>query len=135
MLLQQEEYVSLFEGENVVGAVDSLKENEVIKLNGDHDVFGDGTVVIKRAPGHTAGHQMLYLQLDEAGPLLLSGDLYHFTKNREVKGVPAFNFDKEMTLQTMDTIEAFIAQTNSKLWIRHDYEQNLEMPTSPDFLK
>ena len=40
-----------------------LKNAKRITLNNeDHDVFGDGTVVIKTAPGHTPGHQMLFLR-------------------------------------------------------------------------
>lgn len=135
LLLQQEEYAGLFEGESIISSVDSLKNNEFIKLNGDHDVFGDGKVVIKRAPGHTAGHQVLYVNLAETGPIVLSGDLYHFKKNKEVRGVPAFNFDKEQTIQSMDAIEAFIKENNATLWIQHDLEQNQTIAHSPEFAK
>ncbi|WAC01228.1 N-acyl homoserine lactonase family protein [Lacinutrix neustonica] len=45
---------------------------KVKKLNGDYDVFDDGSVIIKSMPGHTPGHQALYLNLVEAGPVLLS---------------------------------------------------------------
>ena len=135
LLLQKEEYASLFEGETVNPAVDSLKNNQSVKLDGDHDVFGDGSVIIKRAPGHTSGHQVLFLDLEETGPVLLSGDLYHFTKNREVRGVPAFNVDKELTLASMDAIEEFLKVKNAKLWIQHDFEQNQGLPTSPEYAK
>lgn len=135
LLLQKEEYAGLFEGESVVANVDSLKNNEFMKLDGDHDVFGDGTVVIKRAPGHTPGHQVLYINLPETGPIVLSGDLYHFTKNREGRGVPAFNTDKEQTFQSMDAIEAFIKEKNATLWIQHDFDQNQTIAHSPDFAK
>jgi len=53
------------------------------KLNGEFDVFGDGTVVIKSMPGHTPGHQVLFLNLAETGSVLLTGDLYHLYENRE----------------------------------------------------
>lgn len=135
VLLQEEEYAGLFEGEVVNPNVDSLKVNASVKLSGDHDVFGDGTVVIKRAPGHTPGHQILYVNLPETGPIVLSGDLYHFAKNREGRGVPAFNTDKDQSLQSMDTIEAFITEKNATLWIQHDYEQNQNIAHSPEFYK
>ncbi|HEX6721764.1 MAG TPA: N-acyl homoserine lactonase family protein, partial [Burkholderiaceae bacterium] len=44
----------------------------------DKDVFGDGTVVILRTPGHTPGHQALLVRLKEKGAVLLSGDAAHF---------------------------------------------------------
>ncbi|MEO9869062.1 N-acyl homoserine lactonase family protein [Ekhidna sp.] len=135
LLLQSEEYEGLFEGETVAPAVDSLRNNEFVKLTGDHDVFGDGSVVIKRAPGHTAGHQVLYVNLPETGPIVLSGDLYHFTKNRELRGVPAFNADKEQTLKSMDSVEAFLKEQSAVLWIQHDKEQNEGIAHSPEFHK
>lgn len=135
LLFQEEEYAGLFEGETVQPNVDSLKNNPSIKLSGDHDVFGDGTVVIKRAPGHTAGHQVLYVNLPETGPIVLSGDLYHFTKNREVKGVPSFNADRDQTLLSMEVIEAFIVEKKATLWIQHDYDQNQTIAHSPEFHK
>jgi len=133
LLFQQEEYTALFEGEQVAPNFDSLKNNEAVKLTGDYDVFGDGSVVIKKAPGHTPGHQVLFLDLPKTGPVVLSGDLYHFTKNRELRGVPAFNTDKEQTFQSMDAVEAFIKEKHATLWIQHDLEQNQGLPHSPAF--
>ena len=62
---------------------------------------------------------------------MLSGDLYHFTKNRTHKRVPSFNFDKEQTLETMDSIESFVKETGAQLWIQHDKEQNEAIKHSP----
>ncbi|RCS26120.1 N-acyl homoserine lactonase family protein [Polaribacter sp. WD7] len=90
------------------------------KLNGDYDVFGDGTVVIKYMPGHTIGHQVLYVEV--AGlkkPVLLTGDLYHFEENRTNKGVPSFNYNVEQTLESMDKFEAFAKEKNAEVIIQH----------------
>jgi glyoxylase-like metal-dependent hydrolase (beta-lactamase superfamily II) len=55
----------------------ALKDSKTKILNGlDYDVFGDGTVIIKAAYGHTPGHQVVYLKLAKTGPILLAGDLY-----------------------------------------------------------
>ena len=74
---------------------------------------------------------MLLVNLKNEGPVLLSGDLYHFTKNREHKRVPSFNFDKEKTLETMESIETFVKETGAQLWIQHDKEQNATIKHSP----
>src|SRR3546814_3784059 len=66
---------------------------KVEPLEGDKDVFGDGRVKILQMPGHTEGHQALLVRL-ASGPVLISGDQYHFTENREVGGVPSFNVDR-----------------------------------------
>ncbi|MDT7831419.1 N-acyl homoserine lactonase family protein [Flavobacteriaceae bacterium S356] len=118
-LVQENEYNFL--------AGDSTKVNPAIKdltkvkkLNGDHDVFGDGTVVIKSMPGHTIGHQVLYVEVSGLeNPVLLTGDLYHFEENRETRGVPSFNYDVEQTLKSMDEFEAFAKEKNAEVIIQH----------------
>ena len=104
------------------------------KLNGDYDVFGDGSVVIKSMPGHTPGHQVLYLDLAENGPTLLTGDLYHLYENREHKRVPIFNFDVDQTLKSMDAFEAFAKKKNAKVYLQHQKEDFNKMPKAPEYL-
>ena len=89
-------------------------------LTGDHDVFGDGAVRIVSAPGHTPGHQALLVNLRNTGPVLLSGDLYHFRATRKLRAVPTFNSDADQTLASMDRVERLIAETGATLWIEHD---------------
>ena len=105
------------------------------KLNGDYDVFGDGSVMIKSMPGHTPGHQVLYLDLAENGPTLLTGDLYHLYENREHKRVPIFNFDVDQTLKSMDAFEAFAKERNAKVYLQHQKEDFNKMPKAPEYLK
>jgi len=58
-----------------------LKDSKTKILDGeDFDVFGDGTVVVKAAYGHTPGHQVIYVKLAKNGPVLLTGDLYHYPR-------------------------------------------------------
>ncbi len=135
LLLQQEEYDSLFQEENINPDVADLASNSFTRLQGDHDVFGDGSVLIKRAPGHTNGHQVLFVNLPETGPIVLSGDLFITVQQRASKGVPIFNVDAEQTLATMNDIENFILEKRATLWIQHDLEQNKSIRRSPEFFK
>lgn len=138
LLIQQAEYDAAF-GEDPTKygfnppSYAQLDKSKIKVLDGDYDVFGDGSVVIKSAPGHTPGHQVLFVNLKETGPVVLSGDLYHFTKNREHKRVPSFNFDKEQTLAAMDVIEQFVDAEGAQFWIQHDKEQNQTIKHSPEF--
>ncbi len=111
----------------------NLETSETMLLDGDHDVFGDGTVVIKSAPGHTPGHQVLFVDLAEAGPLVLSGDLYHFPENRTLKRVPTFNFDEAQTLASMDAVEDLLIESGARLWIEHDFAANALLDKSPAY--
>jgi glyoxylase-like metal-dependent hydrolase (beta-lactamase superfamily II) len=124
-IVQQAEYDAMFtDAEHAIRSpetYDQLKNSKRITLNNeDHDVFGDGTVVIKTAPGHTPGHQMLFLKLKNFGPLLLAGDLYHLPEERTLDRVPTFDFDAAMTRQTRKQVEEFLRQSGAKLWIQHD---------------
>jgi glyoxylase-like metal-dependent hydrolase (beta-lactamase superfamily II) len=111
----------------------NLRDADTVLLNGDHDVFGDGRVRILSAPGHTPGHQVLFLDLAETGPLVLSGDLYHFRYSRAERRVPTFNFDADLTLSSMDRIEAFIEDTAATFWIEHDLALFETLDTAPAY--
>lgn len=114
---------------------DGIKElTKIEKLNGDHDVFGDGSVVIKSMPGHTPGHQVLYVDLPETGPVLLSGDLYHFNENREHRRVPIFNVDVEQTLDSMEAFEKFAEETGARVIIQHEKTDFDALPKAPKYL-
>ena len=106
-----------------------------MKLNGDHDVFGDGSVVIKSTPGHTIGHQSLFVRLPKTGPVLLSGDMTHLMENWQAKRSPWFNFDLVQSTRSMNEMEQFMALTGAKLWINHDRAQNAAIPKAPAFVE
>ena len=89
-------------------------------FDGELDVFGDGSVVIFETPGHTPGHTSLQLMMPESGPVLLTGDLYHRAESRELKRVPRFNSDEDMTLASMDEFEARAEKLGAKVIIQHE---------------
>ena len=101
----------------------------------DLDVFGDGTVVVKSAPGHTPGHQVLFVRLAKRGPVLLAGDLYHYPEERTTGRIPTFEFNAEQSRISRQTIEAFIKQTGAELWIEHDIATHARLPKAPDFVE
>lgn len=138
LLIQQEEYDAAFGPEPQkyrykYETYNQLAQTPTVKLHGDHDVFGDGSVIIKRSVGHTPGHQSLFVNLAKTGPILISGDLYHFADNRIHSRVPSFNFDKQLTENSMRTIENFIRETKAVMWIEHDYEQNQSLRHAPEY--
>lgn len=138
LLMQKEEYAAAFGPEPGKYGFDpsnypTLRSNIVKLLEGDHDVFGDGKVVIKRALGHTPGHQALFVKLAKSGNILLSGDFVHFTDNWVHKRVPGFNFDQEQSRKTMQEMEAFLEANQATLWIQHDLEQNATIKHAPAY--
>lgn len=105
----------------------------VILKGGDYDVFGDGTVVIKPAPGHSPAHQVLFLKLRKTGPVLLSGDLYHYPEERKLNRFPTTEFNKDQTAASRVAIEEFLKKSGAQLWIQHDFTGNAKLKKAPAY--
>ena len=126
LLIQRAEYVAAFEqADQFEGIFDPVLYGELANsrhqlLDGDHDVFGDGSVRIVSAPGHTPGHQVLHLRLANTGSIVLSGDLYHFQFSRQHQRIPTFNFDPEQTRHSMAWVEALVEREQAQFWLQHD---------------
>jgi glyoxylase-like metal-dependent hydrolase (beta-lactamase superfamily II) len=101
----------------------------------DFDVFGDGAVVVKSAPGHTPGHQVVFVRLAKTGPVLLAGDLYHYPEERTTGRIPTFEFNAEQSRAARANIEAFVKQTGAQLWIEHDIATHAKLPKAPKYLE
>jgi glyoxylase-like metal-dependent hydrolase (beta-lactamase superfamily II) len=113
----------------------ALKDSKtkILPVTADYDVFGDGTVIIKQTPGHTPGHQVLFLKLPKTGPVLVAGDLYHYNEERNTDHVPNFEYNKEQSLASRAKIEEFLKASGAQLWIEHDYAANAKLKKSPEF--
>ena len=136
LLIQKAEWNSMFSAEAqklplfaVYGALESSK---TILLEGDRDVFGDGSVVVKSTPGHTPGHQSLFVKLARTGPVILTGDLYHYAAERTMKVVPARD-NKEQTLASRAAIDELLRSTGAQLWIQHDILANAKLKHAPQY--
>jgi glyoxylase-like metal-dependent hydrolase (beta-lactamase superfamily II) len=107
-----------------------LEHSKTKLISGDYDVFGDGTVVVIATPGHTKGHCSLFVRLKNTGPVVLSGDLYHYAEERELKRMP----EEEKTRGTVESrqkVEELLAQTGAQLWIGHSMEFFRNVRKSP----
>jgi N-acyl homoserine lactone hydrolase len=96
----------------------ALAHAKIKYIDGDYDVFGDGSVVLLSTPGHTPGHQSLYVKLAHTGGVVVSGDLYHYVAERTLGKVPP----REQSLGTAESrkkVEDFLARTHSQLWLSH----------------
>jgi N-acyl homoserine lactone hydrolase len=113
---------------------EALRNSKTILLHGeDYDVFGDGSVVIKPAPGHSAGHQVLFLKLKNTGPVVLSGDLYHYPEERTLGAYPKKDDFPEQTVASRAKIEEFLKANGAQLWIQHDIAANEKLKKSPAY--
>ncbi len=140
-IVQQAEYDAMLAAQiqsNVKPAYFSkLKDSKTIILRNmpDYDVFGDGTVVLKSTPGHTPGHQVLFVKLPKTGPIVLSGDLYHYPEERTLYRVPTREFNAEQTVASRAAVEAFLKKTGAQLWIEHDIATYKRLKKAPDYIE
>ena len=109
------------------------KSRPVIITAEEHDVFGDGTVIIKHAPGHSEGHQVLYLKLAHTGGVVLSGDLYHYPEERALGRLPTFEVSEEQTASARRELDAFLTRTAAQLWIQHDLVGHRALRKAPEY--
>lgn len=116
----------------IADAVAKIAKTKMI--DNDEDVFGDGSVRILKAPGHTPGHQVLEVRLKKAGVVVLSGDLYHTDANRKFRRVPAFNASRADSLASIDRIERIVQNTHARFVIQHSLEDIAALPKFPGYL-
>ena len=100
-------------------------------IRGDRDLFGDGRVVMLSMPGHTPGHYTLLVRL-ASGPVLLSGDLYHFTEQVANRGVPPFNHNRADTLASMDRYDRIVRNLGARSIIQHEPADVALLPAFPE---
>ncbi|GAA0723954.1 N-acyl homoserine lactonase family protein [Dokdonella soli] len=114
--------------------ISAYKTAKTQMIDGDYDVFGDGSVRILKAQGHTPGHQVLEVRLKKTGVVILSGDLYHSRANREFARVPRFNVSRADTLASINRVERIVKNTKARFVVQHDPEDFKALPKIPAYL-
>jgi N-acyl homoserine lactone hydrolase len=102
-------------------------------IDGDTDVFGDGSVTLLSTPGHTPGHESLLVHLKKSGFIILSGDVAHLEENFEKNIVPTLNTDKAASIASMERVRGLIARYKARFFINHDKSQTDKLKLLPAF--
>jgi glyoxylase-like metal-dependent hydrolase (beta-lactamase superfamily II) len=110
-------------------------DNKVEPQPLDKDVFGDGSVIMLRTPGHTPGHSSLLVKVSQKGPVILTGDAVHFRENYDSDGVPAFNYDRAETLASIERLKKIAANLKATVVIQHDARDVDKLAAFPAFTK
>jgi len=142
VLMQRAEYTWISSPDGTNDNVNQLKAlarkllgtpKQLQLVDGDTDVFGDGSVTLISTPGHTPGSQSLLVHLKNSGFIILSGDVVHLERNFEKNIVPSLNTDKAMSIASMDKVRRMIATYQAKLFINHDKAQSDALRLLPAF--
>ena len=142
ILIQRVEYAWISSPDGPNDNVNQLKAlarkllgtpKQIQLLDGDTDVFGDGSVTLVSTPGHTPGSQSLLVHLKNAGFIILSGDVVHLEQSFEKNLVPSLNTDKAASIASMVRVRGMIAKYQAKLFINHDKAQSDILKLLPAF--
>ena len=96
-------------------------------------MFGDGTVVIHQAQGHTERHAVRYVKLANTGGVVLSGDLYHYPAERTLNRLPTFEVSEAETQAARAEVEQLLKRTDAALWIQHDLVAHRKLKKAPEY--
>lgn len=109
-------------GAHVMADYDDARDFNYLELNGDYDLFGDGSVVVISTPGHTLGHQSVKVRLPETGTVILSQDAIWMEENLE--GYPAgLNYSVLDCTNSVNRLKMMADIENAKLWFGHSGKQ------------
>jgi glyoxylase-like metal-dependent hydrolase (beta-lactamase superfamily II) len=124
------------QGANVKPFESWIKGESKVEPQGlDKDVFGDGTVIMLRTPGHTPGHSSLLVKLPQMGPVIIAGDAAHFRENFDSDGVPSFNYDRAQTVASIQRLKEMAQNLKATVIIQHDARDVEKLPVFPAFAK
>lgn len=84
-------------------------------------------------PGHTAGHQSLFVDLKDSGPVIVSGDFHVLREGREQRRISPYNADSAHSIASMIKIERLIEELGAELWIGHELAAFDALKKAPDF--
>jgi N-acyl homoserine lactone hydrolase len=108
---------------------------KMLQLEGDLDLFSDGTMVVKRWVGHTPGSQMMTVRLKNTGLVILTGDNVYFRENVE-KSIPpnvVLAYNPSGILSAYEWIRTQMATEKADFFTAHDPDAFKAMKKAPAF--
>jgi len=110
-------------------------KGKMVQLTGDMDIFGDGSVVVKRWVGHTPGSQMLLVRLPKTGPIILTSDNVYFKENVEKNILPnvTLTYDPAGILRAYEWIRYMQATEKADFFTAHDPDAFKALKKPPEF--
>ena len=115
--------------ENTYVPADYDYGHQIQKIDGEYDLFGDGTVVTVPTHGHTPGHQSLKVKL-ASGDIILAADACYFRKTLEDLHLPNIVYDKEQMMESLKMLRR-LQTAGARIFYGHDPEFWQNVPQAP----
>jgi glyoxylase-like metal-dependent hydrolase (beta-lactamase superfamily II) len=134
LVVQRAEWEAGHDGDGIVRNFYDPKDydtgQDVLVVDGEHDLFGDGRVVCLPTYGHTPGHQSLRVRLD-SGDVILTGDSCYLRRTLEELRLPGVMHDREAMLASLHRLRA-LRDDGARIFYGHDPEFWATVPQAPD---
>jgi glyoxylase-like metal-dependent hydrolase (beta-lactamase superfamily II) len=114
---------------NFYNPADFDQRRPLLEVEGEHDLFGDGSVICMPTPGHTPGHQSFRVRLD-GGELVLCVDACYFADWMDSEQTPQYGFDKQLELESLRALRR-LRDAGARMIYGHDPEQWATVPRAP----
>jgi glyoxylase-like metal-dependent hydrolase (beta-lactamase superfamily II) len=103
--------------------------HEVLLVDGEYDLFGDGSVVCLPTYGHTPGHQSLRVR-GERGTIVLAADACYLRRTLDELLLPGIVHDPEAMLRSLQMLRMLRA-AGAEIFFGHDPEFWASVPQAP----
>jgi len=106
------------------GDFDALRsaEYDVTAVEGEYDVFGDGSLRTFPTPGHTPGHQSVVAELPESGTIILGADVAHRQDGYDREHLASFNWNLQESIASLRDVKARARRLDAEVFVTHDNE-------------
>jgi glyoxylase-like metal-dependent hydrolase (beta-lactamase superfamily II) len=109
-------------GAFVQADLDGTRDFNFLELDGDYDLFGDGSVLILSTPGHTIGHQSMKVKTASSGTIIISQDAVWMQENLD--GYAAgLNFSVQAYTNSVNRLKFMRDIEGTQLFMAHDQDQ------------
>jgi N-acyl homoserine lactone hydrolase len=101
------------------------------ELDGDHDLFGDGRVLLFATPGHSEGHQSMLVRLD-GGAVILVADAAYSPRNLDERRLPGILWSPDAMVASWERIEQLRDAEGARLIFTHDLDWETSTRLGPE---
>jgi glyoxylase-like metal-dependent hydrolase (beta-lactamase superfamily II) len=101
-------------------------------VDGELDLFDDGTIRLIETPGHTAGHMSLLLALEDTGPVLLTADAVDNRAQWEGRLALRALFSREQAERSLERLRGLARETGALVVLGHDPKNWARLTHAPD---
>ncbi|MCP5028271.1 MAG: MBL fold metallo-hydrolase [Actinomycetia bacterium] len=125
LVVQQTEWDTAHDAEGIApngyNPADFDHDMDLEVVDGEHDLFGDGSVRLIPTFGHTPGHQSMVIEVDDRH-LVLTGDACYFRRTIDELNLPRFIADPDAMVRSLHQLRA-LEEAGMELIFGHDESQ------------